>query len=156
MAKTVLVPHTIDWRGGVMAGFLVRTPGGRPLGYIWATGATWRWRTPDGANGGERSSQGKAIDVLQQVAELQPSATPLLASLRESLVEQAREGRGRMFSTRPLPTAPPVWSSRPTAATAPAAPTPPPAPRKTIVWGDDGQGDVTSTLDALLQKESQR
>lgn len=81
----VLCSHTVTLEGGVtVAGFLVRSPGGRELGYIWCTGQRWRWRTMAGGAFGERATKKLAAEVLVDIAnvERQPRLPQMVVDAR--------------------------------------------------------------------------
>lgn len=134
--QAIAVPHTVDVRGQLLGGLLIRsTTGGRDLGYIWQAGQSWRWRTVSGENFGERSTQLAAVTVLRQIADVgtTTSRPPVLWDAPADAVPVA---------PRPVP---PV--SRPTPrTTAPKA-----EPRRAIVWNDQ-PADITAAMAAALGK----
>jgi hypothetical protein len=169
--KATGLTHTVETPGGRRPGFLVRsTTSNADLGYIWPVGNAWMWRTPDGKNHGERSSQTAAVRVLRDAYDLR--RTPALP-FDEAPAPRAPRPPGPhapgpqapSAPQRPRPTGP--RPSGPQAPPAPSAPGPqaprapgPQAPRPTgppapappmtrIVWADQAP-DLTGRLAALL------
>jgi hypothetical protein len=167
--KATGIQHTVETSGGRCAGFLVRSStSSADLGYIWPVGNAWLWRTPDGKNYGERSSQVAAVKVLRQAFDLrrEPALpfddpapapqSPRPQSPRPSALRAPQPPRpsGPRPSGPTAPQSPPAprpQSPRPSAPTAPRpkAPPAPEAPMERIVWGDQAP-DLTSTLASLL------
>lgn len=83
--RAELESHSVDTAHGTMAGFLVRDSASRKeLGFVWNAGSSWRWKTPDSKNYGERSMQGAAVETLRQIHDLKTGgiAQPVLDSLQ--------------------------------------------------------------------------
>lgn len=59
--------HTVEVDGELGGGWLVRSKGGAPLGYIWCDQQMWKWKTMNGEHFGERSTRRKAAEVLVEV-----------------------------------------------------------------------------------------
>jgi hypothetical protein len=138
---TVCTPHTVQTPGGYVAGLLVRSAGSRKeLGYIWAAGSVFRWQTPDGANYGERSTRGAAIDVLIDIYELRAGQQTLPGF--DIPVPQA---------WAPLTQTPRASAPKPKPATPKPAPAPPAEPVRHVVWAD-GDHDLTSAVGAALRR----
>lgn len=151
--KASLEPHTVEARGGRMAGFLVRcTASRKELGYVWKTGNVWRWRTPDD-HSGERTSQRAAVEVLRDAHDLRSGATktpplPFDVALEESAKLPKRQAK-------PTPEPKPKREAPKPVVVVEPEPEPPPAPKppQRIVWSDQPSGDLTKAVaDALRRR----
>jgi hypothetical protein len=121
--------HTVKVGASLLSGFLVRcTASRKELGYVWQAGSSWRWRTPSGANSGERSSAVRAVEVLRQAFDL--SRKP-----------------GEVRDPRPIPSPEPRV---PVASEARRASRPEPAAPR-IVW-PDAVPDLTAAIAAALKR----
>jgi hypothetical protein len=149
--RVVLTPHTVTTPGGVVAGMLVRDAGSqRELGYVWAAGSvqenspsrTYRWRTPDGANFGERASMRAAVQVLRDAYDLRRGTVSGAAAPVPDRDILAAWRSASTQAPRPAPTPKP---------TTPKPPTPTP-PRRSITWTDQSV-DLTRAIAAALEKQ---
>lgn len=173
--------HTVQTDHGLMAGYLVRAIGGSAeLGYLWAAGSSWRWRSPDGAAYGERSSLQAAVTALRQVWDVKhgtfalpfdhapdtttPKPPPRRGSWAQprgralSLGPEDRptwaQPRRRAIPLGPGPTQPDLPADQPVASPGrEAAPEAPPRASGRIVWNDTAPAfDVTAAVRDRLKK----
>jgi hypothetical protein len=150
----VLDQHTVDTGRGLMAGFLVRCQRSRKeLGHVWLAGSAWRWRTPDGAHYGERSTQRAAVQVLREAFDLEHGPQRPLPFSGDPTVAEIQEAWRAAPVLRPRPTT--TVKPAPTRA---APPTPPPPaveapPVKKIVWTTQAP-DLRAALDAAFRRSS--
>jgi hypothetical protein len=146
--QATLEEHTVETKHGVVAGFLVRGSGNRaPLGYTWSAGSSWRWRTPDGAHFGERSSQKAAVEALRSAYDVVHGARPydIVPTPTDADILTA----WRSVSKGPRPDAD-IRARQRDAAPAAAKPVLP-RPAQTIVWGEQAAG-LTEAVGAALDK----
>jgi hypothetical protein len=149
--------HTVDTGRGVMAGFLVRCSAStKDLGYVWATGNAWRWRTPSGEHYGERSSQRAAVQVLREaydVAHGPQRALPFRDEEGQASGQASGKASGQASRPQARPQGRPQGrASRPQTQGRPQAPPAAAVPPKQIVWST--QPDLTGALDAAFRRHS--
>jgi hypothetical protein len=158
--RAICIPHTVDVRGGIVSGYLVRCTSSRTnMGHVWQTGSVWRFRTcanldaPLGAafQTGERPTQRSAVAALRALISGVGDPRPAPPVPTDHDAPRAR-----------VITAPPVHQRH-----APARPTPRPAvvrdderaapealPAQRIVWTDTPMGDLTAAMAARLGRKA--
>ena len=176
--KAELDSHTVATKHGFFAGFLVRCSASRTeMGYVWSAGSAWRWRTADGQNTGERSSQQAAVRVLRDAYDLrrQPSLLDTEKTFARPATVREIQDAWRAPIIRPTRAAPPRLVKRPPFVLPPSSLEPKPTPKQRAAIREvvkamapepeeapvekidrskhASSGDVTAALAAALEKK---